>query len=419
MSRSALILFFFLLIFPTAGRSAPVLLKAKQLIDGKSSTPITEGSVLVDGERILAVNPSPDQIPSGTKTIDFGSATLMPGLIDAHVHLTIHSSNYQRQRFEQSNGDLALLALHSAGALLQAGWTTVRDAGEVSREFPQFDVRRAIEAGLFPGPRIVGAGHYISTTGGGGDINFLCPCLQGSIAHGLIVDGADEMRRTVRTEIKNGADHVKLLVTGAFMSAGDNPQDVHYSAEEIMIAVTEARHRRVRTMAHAHSAQGILLAIQLGVDTIEHGTFIDEARIEAALKAGTPIIPTLYVGEYFINAPNPDPAQAKFIELTKRYRDAYLKGLSQAQKDGVVLGVGSDLGGYADASENVRELGMLVLLGMTPMQAITAATSTNAAIIGVPDVGSLEAGKYADIIVVKGNPAQNLTALEDVSFVMK
>lgn len=408
----------------SVAETSPVLLKASRLIDGHSAAVWGPSSVLVQDGKILALNPS--SVPQDARVIDLGDRTVMPGLIDAHVHLTIRSGNYQRELLEMSQTELGLLALHSAQALLRSGWTTVRSAGEMGDEYPHFMARRWIEqeekrpGSGFVGPRILGAGKYISCTGGGGDINFLCPCLQGGIADGLIVDGAEDMMKAVRREIKNGANFVKLLVTGAFMSAGDNPQDTHFSDAEVQVAVDEAARRRVPVMAHAHSAAGILMALKAGVRTIEHGTFIDQQGIEEAIKRDIPIIPTLYIGEFFVNDKPTDVAQQKMIELTLRYRDQYMKGLSSALRQGVRMGVGSDLGGYEDPSKNVGELGMLVELGLSPMQAIQAATSLNADILGLEGVGSLQPGYLADIIAVEGDPTQALIpSMEKVSFVMK
>ena len=302
-------------------------------------------------------------------------------------------------------------------ANLRAGWTTLRVAGDADVYYAHLQIRRAIDEGLFIGPRITGAGHYISVTGGGGDINFMSP-EQPLIADGLIVDGPDEIRAAVRREIKYGSDWIKLLVTGAFMSVGDNPANVHFSPEELAAAVQEASRRGVPVMAHAHATAGIKMAIEAGVRSIEHGTFIDAEAMEMMLERGTYWVPTVYIGRYYMQQGSEVAELDKMLELTRRTQATFEQQVSEGIRRGLRIAVGSDFGGSGQ-ERNVREIETLVDLGMTPMQAIQAATRVGAELLGWDDrIGTLEPGKLADLIAVTGNPLEKIGALRDVSFVM-
>ncbi|MGH9464937.1 MAG: metal-dependent hydrolase family protein, partial [Thermoanaerobaculia bacterium] len=262
-----------------------------------------------------------------------------------------------------------------------------------------------------------GAGHYLSVTGGGGDINFLAPEVRVA-ADGLIVDGVDEVRRAVREEIKHGSDWIKLLVTGAFMSAGDNPADVHFSPEELAAAVEEADRRGVPVMAHAHATEGIKMAVRAGVRSIEHGTFLDEEAIALLVEHGTWLVPTLYIGDYYIERGSPSGYQDKMIELSRQYRDQHYEWVGRAIRAGVKIAAGSDFGGYPPEL-NAREIAALARAGMTPMQAIQAATRVGAELLRWEErLGTVAPGKLADLIAVPGDPLADLSLLERPSFVM-
>ena len=390
---------------------------ARTIIDGASDKPITQRVILVEGERIKAFLESND-IPTSARVIDLGDATLLPGLIDAHSHPLIDGDDYQNDHLKRSSAYKALRGLAAVQDNLRAGWTTLRIAGDADVAYATVEIRRAIDAGVFVGPRIVGAAHYISITGGGGDYNVIS-MEQRVIPDGLIVDGVDAMRRAVRTEIKHGSDWIKLLVTGAFMSAGDSPRDVHLSPEELRVAVEEARRLGVPVMAHAHAADGIKQAIRAGVRSIEHGSFIDDEGIRLMKQRGVFLIPTMYVGDYYVEEEPESEAQAKMIELSKATRADFFERIGKAIRAGVKVGVGSDFGGY-DARINAREFGTLVEAGMTSMQAIQAGTRVNAELLQLEEeIGTLQAGKRADIIAVAGDPLEDISELERVIFVMR
>ncbi len=397
-----------------AGRLA---LRAARLIDGTSDTVRRDAVVVIEGERITAVG-GPEILAAGLEVIDLGDATLLPGLVDAHSHPLISGDDYQTRHLRDSSAFKALRGLKAVQDNLRAGWTTLRIAGDADVFYAHLDIRRAIDQGLFVGPRLAGAGHYLSITGGGGDINFLGP-EHHIVADGKIVDGPEEMRKAVREEIKYGSDWIKLLVTGAFMSAGDRPEDVHYSEDEVRMAVEEAARHGVPVMAHAHATAGIKLAIRAGVRSIEHGTFLDDEAIRLLVEHGTWLVPTLYIGDYYIDHGSPTGAQDKMVELSKKYRDRHYEWVGKAIRAGVKIAAGSDFGAYPPPVENVGEIEALQRAGMTPMQALQAATRAGAELLGWQDrIGTVEPGKLADLIAVPGNPLEDLAALRRVSFVL-
>jgi imidazolonepropionase-like amidohydrolase len=392
-----------LLLIPgtvVAAESGTVAVVAGHLIDGRSDQVRDSVAVVIDGDRIVAVG-GVEIVPAGAEVIDLGSATILPGLIDTHVHPLIRMDDYQTDHLKESSA-----------------WTSLRIVGDDDVFYAPVEIRRAIDRGLFVGPRLAVAPHYLSITGGGGDINFFSP-EQTLIADGLIVDGVDEVRRAVREEVKYGGDWIKLLVTGAFMSAGDNPKDVHFSPEELEVAVAEANRLGVPVMAHAHSAEGVKMAVKAGVRSIEHGTFIDAEGVRLMVEHGTYLVPTVYIGDFYIEERPDAEAQQKMVELSKMYRDEFLANIGAAIRAGVKVVVGSDFGGY-DPLINAREFASLVEAGMTPMEAIQAGTSVAAELLEWEDeVGTIEAGKLADIVAVAGDPLEDLSELERVIFVMK
>jgi imidazolonepropionase-like amidohydrolase len=388
-----------------------------QLIDGRGERPRKNAAILIEGERILKIG-GPEILPQGIEVIDLGPATVLPGLIDMHAHPLQSTDSYQIDHLRWSSAYKALRGLKAAQDDLIAGWTTLRVPGDADVFYAHLDVRRAIDEGLFPGPRISGAGHYISVTGGGGDMNFVAP-EQRVVADGLVVDGPEEMRKAVREEIKRGSDWIKLLVTGAFMSTGDNPEDVHFSPEELRVAVEEAGRRRVPVMAHAHAAEGIKMAIRAGVRTIEHGTFMDAEAIRLMVERGVYLVPTIFVGEYYIERGSDSPEMQKNVELSRKHQAEFMRRVGEAIRSGVKICVGSDFGGFPPEM-NAREFASLIKAGMTPMQAIQAGTRVASEALRWDDrIGTIEPGKLADLVAVAGDPLKDISELQRVTFVMK
>jgi imidazolonepropionase-like amidohydrolase len=318
--------------------ASTVVLRCGVLIDGRSGAPLRDAVIVIEGERIVSVSAA-DSVPqdalsdrsakAGAREIDLRSSTCLPGLIDAHAHPLIETDDYQVDHLRRSSAYKALRGLRVVQRMLHAGWTTVRIPGDADVHYAHMDLRTAIEEGLFVGPRITGAGHYLSITGGGGDINMLGP-EHSVVADGMVVDGVAEIRRAVRQEVKFGSDWIKVLASGAMMSAGDDPTRAHFSPEELRALVEEATRLGVPVMAHAHSAEGIRQAVLAGVRSIEHGTFLDEEGIALMLERDVYLVPTLYVGDYYLEEEPESDAQAKMNDLTRRYRAEHFERLGRA-----------------------------------------------------------------------------------------
>ncbi len=409
------VLFIIMLVMASQGIAQKTVITCKTLIDGTGKT-ISNPAIIIERDKIIGIV-GRDKIPNGTPIIDLGNYTMLPGLIDLHVHPDLTTGDYQVDHLRASSASKALMGLKNVQDLLAAGWTTLRVAGDGDVGYANMEIRNAINKGLFTGPRIYGAAHYISVTGGGGDINFISH-EQKIIADGLIADGPDEIRKAVRNEIKYGSDWIKLLVTGAFMSAGDNPKNVHFSPEELKAAVDEAARRDVPVMAHAHAAEGIKMAVKAGVRTIEHGSFLDEEAMDLMIQHGTWLIPTLTIHLFYQEEIPDNKATLKMVEMGRKAKEEQYKNLRIAIKKGVKFGLGSDDVGWP-ANYSAREFAEYVKLGMTPMQAIICGTKVNAEILKKEhEIGTIEVGKFADLIAVKGDPLKDISELQKVKFVM-
>ena len=400
--------------------SQKTVLLAKNLIDGTGKI-IANPAVVISDNKIIAIDNKENlhlsKYGNGFVIIDLGDYTLLPGLIDAHVHPDNSSDDYQVGHLRASSAAKTLTGLKAVQDLLSEGWTALRVAGDEDVGYANLEIRNAINKGLFLGPHIYGAGHYLSVTGGGGDINFIS-YEKKIIPDGLIVDGPEEIRKAIRTEIKNGSDWIKILETGAFMTTGDNPQNVHFSPEELKMAVEEAGRRDVPVMAHAHATEGIKQAVKAGVRSIEHGSYMDEEAIDLMVQHGTYLIPTLTIDLYFKEKLADSKALAKAIALAKDSREGMYEKLRLGVKKGLKIGLGTDFIGWP-ANYSAREFGELIKIGMSPMQAIQAGTIVNAQLLNKDkEIGSIEIGKFADIIAVKGDPLKDISELQRVKFVM-
>jgi imidazolonepropionase-like amidohydrolase len=395
----------------------PVAIVAERVIDGVGDRARTNTVIVVDGERIVAVGDR-SVIPTGARVIELPGQTLMPGFINCHEHPLMYGDDYQNAHLQASSAYKALMGLAALQRQLLAGWTTVRVMGDADVYYANQDIRKTVDSGIFIAPRLTGAGHYISITGGGGDVNYFSP-EQTVIADGLVADGPEEIRKAIREEIKFGSDWIKLLVTGAYQSVGDDPRNVAFSPEELRAAVEEASRHNVPVAAHAHAAEGIKQAVAAGVRSIEHGTFIDDEGIRMMAEKGTFLVPTIYIGDYYTEG-DTLRAQDKQDDYAANERPKFLARVGRAHRQGVKVAVGVDLGGYmTDPVVFVREMAVLVEAGLTPMQAIQAGTRVGAELLRWDDrLGTVEAGKLADLVAVSGNPLEDMKALERVEFVM-
>ncbi|MEO6444440.1 MAG: amidohydrolase family protein [Gemmatimonadaceae bacterium] len=399
---------------------APVtILRAARLIDGTGTAPISPGMLRIEGERITEVG-SNLRIPSGAKVVDLGEATLLPGLIDLHTHLTGDERvHWEDALVTTTPGSAALWGARNARVTLMAGFTSCRDMG-TTWPFVDVDLRRAIDEGAVPGPRLMVAGNYVSSTGGAGDARQFSIYVDVPVVRNL-ADGPLEVTKAVRTNLKNGADFIKILATGAVLSKGISPGAQQYSDEEIRAAVVEARRWGRHVASHAHGAEGIKASIRAGVRTVDHGSYLDDEAI-AMLKASNRQIfyaPTLYTSAAIQSTDPANPVPESERERSRQIRGVKEEGFRRAVKAGIPIAFATDAAVIPHGA-NAKEFSERVRLGESPMAAIVSATSLNAEIMGWQDrVGSLVAGKLADVVAVPGDPLRDITALERVHFVMK
>lgn len=401
-----------------ADKSAVIIIRAARLIDGRGGEPLAPAMVRVVGDRITAVGSSL-AVPAGARQIDLGDATLLPGFIDLHTHLTGRSDvHWEDALVKTTPAEDALWGAHWALVTLMAGFTTVRDMGP---DWPYTDValRNAIDAGAVPGPRMLVAGAYVSSTGGAGDALQFSPYVHVPLVQNL-ADGAEEITKAVRTNFKNGADFIKILATGAVLSKGIPPGAQQYSDEEIRAAVVEANRWGRDVAAHAHGTEGIKAAIRAGVHTIDHGSGLDAEAI-ALLKSHPN---TYYVPTLALLAANLDENRATVIPPAEMERMRQLRSMAEsafrrALAAGLPIGLATDAP-VIPHGLNAREFRTRVALGEKPMASLVSATRINSEIIHWQDrVGTVEAGKLADLVAVPGNPLKDIKVTEQVGFVMK
>jgi imidazolonepropionase-like amidohydrolase len=403
---------------------APVVtvLHAMRLWDGTGAPPITDAVVVVTGDRITAVGPAAKvTVPAGAQRLDLGSATLLPGFIDAHVHLigrplSDPGADLETVRDYQSYG--AILGVANARKTLLAGFTSVRNVG--APNFDDMALRQAIEADAVPGPRMEAAGHATGITGGHCDDNGWRPGLEDRDYRDGVADGPDEGRKAVRYQIKYGADVIKICASGGVLSEGDAVNASQYTLEEMKAIVDEARKLGRKVAAHAHGAEAIKFAVQAGVASIEHGSFLDEEGAKLMVAHGTYLVPTLSAGEFVENAAKSGRLKGLRAQKALAAAQAIRNSIRLAVRSNIPIALGTDAG-VGEHGANAREFRLMVDWGgMTPTQALIAGTSSAAKLLGWQDrVGTLEANKYADIVAVPGDPTSDITVTEHPVFVMK
>ncbi len=391
------------------------LIRPGNLLDVKTGKILAGQVIVVEGGQIASVGPVSEIKPSpGDGVIDLPNATVLPGLIDAHTHLTFNPQ-FGYESLAISIPREALIGARNARVTLEAGFTTVRNVG--ADGYSDVALRDAIDAGDVPGPRMLVSGPALGITGGHCD-NDLLPYEYHATADG-VADGVEQVQHKVREVIKYGADLIKVCATGGVLSKGDDPNASQYTLEEMKAIVADAHRLGRKVAAHAHGAQGVIWASEAGVDSVEHGHLMNDEAIATLKKNGTYLVPTLYLMDW--NREN--AAQANLPDFARKKMDLVSAQGKQAAKKafaaGVKIAMGTDAAVYPHGL-NAHELAVYVSLGMTPLQAIQSATINDADLLGWSDkVGAIETGKWADIIAVDGDPLQDVTTLQHVRFVMK
>jgi len=405
----------------TSSGFAATVIHAARLIDGISDEPQLKVSIIVENGRIAAVVPGYVTPKESDELIRLTEHTLMPGLMDMHTHLmSQHSKDSYTERFFMDQADYALRSTMHARSTLMAGFTTVRDLGD--NGVNSLALRKAINQGWVPGPRIFTAGKSLATTGGHADPT---NALRGDYRRDAgplegVINGADDARKAVRQRYKDGADLIKLTATGGVLSlaaSGNNPQ---FTDEELAAVVATARDYNMIVAVHAHGTEGIRRAVQAGVDSIEHGTFMTDDIIELMKQKGTYWVPTLLAGEWVAEKAKepgyfPEIVRPKAAAIGPEIRATF----SRLQGSGVKIAFGTDTG-VSPHGQNAREFELMVACGMSPMRAIQSATREPARLLKIDDrLGTIEPKKIADMVAVQGDPLADIRLMQQIAFVMK
>jgi imidazolonepropionase-like amidohydrolase len=411
---------------PAVAQTAPLTtayVKAGHLFDATSDQLRDNVVMVIEGERIAKIVPAGQiEIPSDAVVEDLSQAWVLPGLIDCHTHLEFRADKYDPindVKFTPFLGGFD--GVVNAGRTLQAGFTSVRDVG--SQPFFAVDLRRTIDEGFMPGPRVVASGPAIGISGGHGDMNGFAPAVQNMMYPAerdfALADGPEAVRHQVREQIKYGVDVIKIMATGGVLSQGDKPGAEQLTYEEMKMAVDEAHRTGRKVAAHAHGTQGIKDAVRAGVDSIEHGSLIDAEGIEMMKAHGTYLVADIYNDDYILGKAVEFGLPKENVEKERSVGRQQRENFAKAVTAGVKIAFGTDAGVYPHG-DNAKQFHYMVKFGMTPAAAIRAATSSAADLIDrANNVGTLEPGKYADLIAVTANPLDHVEVLEHVAFVMK
>lgn len=393
---------------------ARTLVRAGHLLDVKTGTLLDDQTVVVVGDTIQSIAPSGSVAPENSDTVvDLSGMTVLPGLIDVHTHLTMNPDFDPYRELTETDAKDAINGVVNARTTLLAGFTSVRNVG--ASGFVDVDLRDAINAGQVAGPHMQVSGPLLGITGGHCDENLL-PIRYHIVGDG-VADGIAAVQHKVRENIKYGADLIKICATGGVLSKGDDPQASQYTLEEMQAIVADAHRLGRKVAAHAHGAQGILWATEAGVDSIEHGSYINDAAIAEMKKRGTYLVPTLYLEDWMLQSGHLPPFyQQKMVDVSAVAKS----NIKHAIQSGVKIALGTDAAVYPHGL-NAHELDVYVnQMGMTPLTALQTATVNAADLMGwSAKTGSLEPGKWADLIAVDKNPLDDIRVLQDVKFVMK
>ena len=401
-----------------AAAGQTTVVRAQRMLDVRSGRIVSPAVLVVSDGLIRAVNP--DSPPSNADVVDLGNVTLLPGFIDMHVHVLVRDATSYRPDVLGENGANAVLrSTTNARKMLLAGFTTVRDMGQLhyTPDLLAVSMARASDAGWIDAPRIVAAGHAISITGGHID-----PEMHAGVSTSLlhlgpevgIADGADEVLKAVRYQLKRGARVIKISATAGVMSLEESVGAQQMTEAEMRVAVEEAARHGIKVAAHAHGTEGILAAVRAGVASIEHGSMIDDEAIRLMKERGTYLVPTTALGDAIDLASLPPAVRRKAESVLPMAR----ANLTKAAQAGVKIALGTDAP-LVPFGDNAKEFGAMADRGLTAIDALRAGTINAAELLGVEDRGELTVGKFADVVAVPGNPLENVRATEAVVFVMK
>jgi len=410
----ALIVTFVLPIFVLAQTQPAIVLHAARMLDVESGKIIAPAEILIQNDRIAGIGPGVSR-PAGAQVIDLGDVTLMPGLIDAHVHLFLHPGAEDLQTVEESVPQRTILATLAAKADLMAGFTAERDMGTEGAGSADTAVRNAINDGLIPGPRLRISGNAIDILGGHEDANHFNPA-QHVLSNADRANNSEEIVEVIRKQVKEGADFTKIYETGRdTLVDGTWHTPFQYTEEQLAAAVTEAARTGRRVAVHATGEPGTLYAVQAGVESVDHADQLSDETMRLMREKGIPAVPTFAIVEYFANhAPNPAAG-----ERERKMQEYHAQSFKKQLAAGVPMAVGSDVGPFPHGTQ-AREFELMVQYGMSPIAVLQADLLNGAKLLGWADqIGQLKPGYFADIVAVPGDPTKDISAVTRVNFVMK
>ncbi|MGZ5317825.1 MAG: Xaa-Pro dipeptidase [Actinomycetota bacterium] len=399
------------------------LIRAGHLLDVVGERLLADQAITIEGDRIVAVGPDDGTAAAAGSVIDLTGHTVVPGLMDMHAHMvgSVEGNETYAALVVRSAAQEAMEGVRNARDTVMAGFTTVRDVGTF-RAFVDIALRDAIDAGWTPGPRMFCAGAYVTSSTGGGDIPGLAVDVDERIPRDLrfgVANSPDEVRKVVREILHRGAAHIKVIATGAVLTEGTNPGAPEFSEDEVRAAVEEAALYGTYVAAHAHGPEGIKRAVRAGVGSIEHGSLMDDECIELMAEHGSYLVADIYCGDWIEDEGTRAGWSPNSLRKNRETTDAQREGFEKCVKAGVKIAYGTDSGVYPHKDVG-RQFAYMVRHGMTSMQAIRSATIVSAELLRASDdLGSVEPGKFADLVAVAGDPLDDITVLEDVAFVMK
>ena len=394
-------------------------IRAGRLVEVVAGEVLTDQLLIARGERIESVGPYEE----GPVDVDLSNHTVLPGLIDCHAHLIgeVESGHGYAALVQRTGAQEALSGVRNARDTIMAGFTSVRDVGTF-RAFVDVALRDAIEAGDVLGPRMLCAGAYVTSSGGGGDVTGLAPDVDAVVPRDLrfgVANSPDEVRKVVREILHGGADFIKVIATGAVLTEGTVPSAPEFSEAEIRAGVEEAALYETHVAAHAHGAEGIKRAIRAGARSIEHGSLMDDESIALMAEQGTFLVADVWMGDWSIEQGEREGWSADVMRKLHETTDVQREGFAKAVEAGVRIAFGTDSGTYPHGM-NAKQFASMVKYGMTPLEAIRSATVVAAELLGWTDrVGALEPGLFADLVAVEGDVMNDVDLLTDVAFVMK